>query len=751
MRRFFNITSISFFILSVSAAAFAQTGTIKGRVTYADDIALDNASVQVTKLRKTAFTDLNGDYEIMDLPPGTYTLIVHQEGFSDASKVVTVREGQTVTQDFNLRISALREEVTVSGSGVEQTLVESIESTTSVGITKIAEKASSSIGEVLESETGIAKRSFGPGASRPVIWGFDGDRVLVLDNGVRSGAVGSQSGDHGETIDPLAAERIEVVKGPATLLYSSNAIGGVVNVINSDENTSHDGFRGNVTAVGGTVDSQAALSVGLEYGLKDWLVRGNGSAQRADDYGSPLGKVPNSASRSNTGSLGLGYYGNKSYFSGTYAYDVRRYGVPFAALFEGGDEEEANLLDLPAVDEEIDIRIRQHSLKFHGGFRNLLNSFVTDIKYNVDYNDYRHKEIETAEGIDEVGTVFENKTLNYRSLFEQKRRGKWGGRFGFEGFSRDYEVNGAEQLITGKVDHDSMSVFALEEFDLEPVKLQFGARIENNRYGPENPMLVGRSFTGFSGSAGMNVSLWKGGAFVANYTSAYRSPALEELYNFGPHIGNVTFEIGNQDLTNERTNGITASLRHLTEKLRINAGLFYFRINDFIFLEPQDEDEDGIVDIEDGLPVAMFAQQDAEYFGGEFEFNYHFTPVIGTFLNADFVRATLIESDTPVIRIPPARAKVGLDFNYKNLNVKPEVIFAASQDRVFPLETPTDGYTLLNVAGSYVIAQQHFAHIFTFNAFNLTNELYRNHVSFIKDFAPEVGRGLRVSYSVRFF
>ena len=135
----------------------------------------------------------------------------------------------------------------------------------------------------------------------------------------------------------------------------------------------------------------------------------------------------------------------------------------------------------------------------------------------------------TAEGIDTVGTTFDNKTVSYRSLFEQTKQGKLTGRFGFEGFSRDYEVNGAEQLIQGKVKHNAFSAFGLEELSFERVKFQFGGRIDNNRYDPQNADLRDRGFTGFSGGAGVNISLWNGGAFIANYTHSFRAPALEEL------------------------------------------------------------------------------------------------------------------------------------------------------------------------------------------------------------------------------
>jgi len=705
------------------------------------------------QLKKTVLTDDDGNYSFENIPFGRYTILVHIDGFADATKIVQLSAANSaMTQDFQLQISSLKEQVTVTASGTEQSTFDSFQTVSSVGSTKIAERASTSLGEVLESETGVTKRSFGVGSSRPVIRGFDGDRVLVLQDGVRNGSIGSQSGDHGETADPLSAERIEVVKGPGTLLYGSNAIGGVVNVIGNDENRSHDGFRGFLTGVGGTADRQGGVSGGLEYGYKNWLFRGNVSAQRTGDYNTPIGRVENSASRSNTESFGAGYYGNKFWLNGNYGLDIRRYGIPYAAIFEGGGEEVRSAFGiLPTVDDDIDLRQRRHNFRINGGFRDLNNPFLSGVQYNLDYTDYRHKEIEIADGVAETGTIFDNKTFSYRSLFEQSKYKKLTGRFGFEGFNRDYEVNGAEQLVVGKIRQNAFSVFTLQELGFERVKFQFGGRIENNRYRPENTDYLERDFTGFSGAVGMNVSLWQGGAFIVNYSNSYRAPALEELYNNGPHIGTVTFEIGNQNLRNERANGIDFSLRHQSDRFRITGDVYYYRINDFVFFQYQDEDGDGNVDIEDGLPVARYEQADASYFGAEVSADVTFHKYVGGFLNFDTVRAKLVDIDQNLPRIPPTRLRTGLDFRYKDLSVRPEVLFAADQDKTAPLETRTAGYGIVNVAGSYTIGRQHTAHIFSFNAYNLTDRLYRNHLSFIKELTPEIGRGIRFGYTLRFF
>jgi iron complex outermembrane receptor protein len=693
-------------------------------------------------LKQGVETGEDGAYKLENIPPGRYTILVHMDGFSDVVKTVVLTAGANVTLDFNLNISGVREQVTVTASGTEQSTFDSFQSVNSVNSNVLAQKASTSLGEVLEGETGVAKRSFGSGSARPVIRGFDGDRVLVAQDGVRSGSLGSQSGDHGEPVDTLGAERIEVVKGPATLLYGSNAIGGVVNVISNHEDDAHSGFRGFGTILGGTNNNQFGGSGGAEYGYKSFMVFGNGSYQRTSDYRAPIdGRVPNSAARSFNGLGGAGYYTDKAFFTGTFSYDKRRYGIPFAGLIESG---------FVSNDEEVDLRAKTYNFKANGGFRNV-DSFVSGGKFTINYTKYKHEEIAQEDGVEEVGTVFDNKVFSYRGIFEQKPYQRLTGRFGFEGFARDYQTVGAEQLIAGKVKQNSFSVFGLEELKFGRVSFQFGGRVENNRYRPDNPLLIERDFTGFSGAAGVRVGLWEGGAFVTNFTSSYRAPALEELYNEGPHIGTVTFEIGDPNLKRERANGIDFGVRHQSEKVHLEANIFYYKISDFVFLAFEDEDDDGSVDIEDGLPVARYTQGDSKYFGAEFNLDANLNKFAGFFLNADYVRAKLDSPEFDLPRIPPAKVRIGLDLRYKGLNVRPEGYFVAKQDKLYPLETRTAGYGLFNVGATYTIGKLHSAHIFSVNGYNLFNKQYRNHLSFIKDLAPEIGRGVRFSYTVRFF
>ena len=229
-----------------------------------------------------------------------------------------------------------------------------------------------------------------------------------------------------------------------------------------------------------------------------------------------------------------------------------------------------------------------------------------------------------------------------------------------------------------------------------------------------------------------------------NYSHSYRAPSLDELYNEGPHPGNATFEIGNLDLTRELGNGLDFGLRHSSKRIRAEVNGFFYHINNFVFLAPTGN-------IQDGLIEAVYSQGVSRFTGFEGRLDAELHKNVWLNLGADYVNAKLTDTNTPLPRIPPLRGRVGVEFRYKGLTIKPEALFANAQEHLFPTETGTAGYGLFNVGGSYLIARQHSAHIISFNAFNLGDRLYRNHLSFIKEFAPEIGRGVRVTYTVRFF
>jgi iron complex outermembrane receptor protein len=719
------------FTLLVSGAVLGQTApALRGTVTLGDSgKPIHNVLVTILQLKRTVGTDDNGKYEFPGVPAGTYDVVAHLDRVPDSVSKVTVAVGTDATLDFQIQLSGVTEQVTVTATGSEQAASSSIQSVEVIGSVDLAKKSPVSLGEALDGELGIAKRSFGPGTARPVIRGFDGDRVLVLQDGDRVGGLGFESGDHAEPVNVLTVERIEVVKGPATLLYGSNAIGGVVNTI-SGHDTAHKGFNAFLTGLGSTNSGQAGGSGGFEYGTDKWLVWGNGGGQRSGNYSTPLGEVHNSFSREAGFSTGIGYYVPKGFISVNYSFDKRRYGIP---------------VDPAETDPEVVfLNPRRNSIQFRGGFRDR-NSFIEAATFSAQYNNYRHGEINSL--TNEVNTAFKNNSFVFDGMFDQQKHGRLSGRFGLWGMHRDFAATG-EEALAPPTKQNALAIFGLETFDFERVSLQLGARLENNRYAPEQTgqrgALPSRSFTGFSGAAGIRFATWNGGALVANYSHSYRAPSLDELYNNGPHRGNLAFEIGDPNLNRELGNGLDFGVRHSSKRIHLEANGFYYHIDDFVFLAPT-----GAVD--DDLIVARYTQAKSRYLGTEAHLEAQLHPAVWLNLGADYVNAGLIESGTPLPRIPPLRGRAGLEVRYKGLLLNPEVVIANHQERLFPNETRTAGYAVFGLSGSYLIARQHWAHIISFNAFNLGDRLYRNHLSFIKEFAPEMGRGLRVTYALRFF
>lgn len=774
----------SLFLSFVATDIPAQpTGTIQGIVTNAQGESVHHAVVLLVQTGATVETDHDGRFRFEAVEPGAYDLFADAASFTSQARLVTVAAGETVEVELLVALTPVSDTVTVTARGHHQTTFEAVESVTSLDTFSVSEKMAVSVGEVLDGEPGVAKRSFGPGSSRPIIRGFDGDRVLVVTDGMRTGSLGSQSADHGEPINPADLERLEVLKGPATLLYGSNAIGGVVNAVSRHHEMHkhrHEGIRGQVSGTAGSNNGLAGGSATAEWGTGNWMFWGGGGGQRTGDYSSAAGKVENSKASLSSASAGLGWFAEKGYLSFGYNYRRGRYGIPGASELHSHAEEAATEEDQAGYDEDeehleaIDTAWDYQNARITGGLQDL-EGLIENIRLGFNFGRWHHDELEILPSqIEEVGTHFENRQFTFRADLDQQRSDILTGTFGAWGIVRDYSAQG-EEALSPPVDQRGFALFALEELNFDGFKLQFGGRLEQMRYHPEDPLdglphhshlntqdnrpnpqeswvdtqteigwLPSRTFTAFSGSAGMRLPLWSSGAFVAHFTSSYRPPALEELYNFGPHVGNLAFEIGNPNLHGERSNGFELSLRHVDERISAQANFFFYDIDGFIFPAPTGA-------IEGGLFVIEYDQGNSRFLGSELELTFGLNRNIWLNLGLDIVDATLKETSTPLPRIPPLRGKVGLDLRLENFSLRPEVILADSQTEIFPTETSTAGYGVVNLIASYTIPRQHFVHHLSMNVFNVGDKLYRNHVSLIKDLAPEMGRGIRVGYALKFF
>ncbi len=740
-----------------------EAGAVRGTVTLEENGGpVHGAVILVVGSGAFALTDEQGMFEIDNIPAGSYEILAQREHLTAGRQTVTVEPGGAATVDFVLGLSPVHEDVTVTASvGGTETTFEAFNAVTTLDSFDITRESAGSLGDALRNEPGIASRSFGPGSSRPIIRGFDGDRVLILEDGLRTGDLSSQSGDHGVTIDPNGAERIEIVRGPATLLYGSNAVGGLVNVITPHESyrdSLFDGARAQFGTNVGSANAEAGTTASLQYSQNNVLVWGGGSMRRTDDYNTPAGAVENSASELTNARAGLGWFGDRFFASSGFTLEDGRYGVPFADEFHQAH----GVHGAGTGETEIDIASRRRVGRFDMGLRNLANTVIEGVRVALNVIDWNHDELEVEDGIENIGTRFTNRTYIMRADVDQRQTGRLSGRFGAWTQFRDFEAVGVEALAP-RTDQTSFAAFAYEEIDFRRARLQFGGRVEQNDYrtagrivpdapaddhghahGLEVPDARDRQFLGASASVGLHTDVGAGSAFVANLTHSHRAPALEELYNFGPHVGNLAFEVGNPNLDGETTLGLDVSLRHRADRVRSNVNAYIYSIDNFIFGDRTGE-------VEDNLPVWNFLQSDSRFVGVDARSSVRLGGNAWATLGIGYVDATLTTTGEPLPRIPPLRGTLSLDVPYGGFTLSPQLEFAGRQADVFRDETETNGYSVVNLRASYVWPRQHAAHILSFTGYNLTNELYRNHTSFIKDLAPEMGRGVRVNYSVRFF
>ena len=778
-------------VVAALLAAFSihgvETSAIEGQVLLVQTgEPVAGATVMILETGALTIADRQGEFQFKGVWPGRYHLHAHLEGaLQSVSEAIEVAPGGTPRVRLLLSFSTQKTQITVSATGRPESAFEAFQPTHSLTTLELsrAENIAAGLGEVLGNQvgTGVAQRGFGPGSSRPLIRGFDGDRVLIMADGLRTGSISSSSGDHAETFNPLSFDRLEVVKGPATLLYGSNAMGGVVNAVSSHAGfVSHpDGMQGYIQGSAGTGNALAGGAAGFDYAGGPWRMWGGANGLRSGDYATPLGNVENSRTRSANGYGGFGWFGDRAFFSVGVRANEANYGIPFAGEFHGHhdhDEEGEEHHDGEEEADEhgellrIDLDMRQLAYQVNWGLRDLgpaIDRFVMKLGYAT----YHHDEIEFEGDQRRIGTRFDNGQIVYRGVLEQQKRGPLTGRFGFWGMERDFSAEG-EEALAPPVDQQSFALFALEEVDFERVKLQFGGRLETSRYDPafaerghghhegegeehhvgeededehaeHLPDAIRRRFTGVSAAAGLHAELWRGGALVANYSHSYRAPALEELYNLGPHVGTLIFEVGDPGLRAERGNGIDLSVRQQAERVDGEVNLFYYDFRDFVF--PFATGEEG-----DGLPVVHFVQQDSRFTGAEARLGIGLHQVLRLNLGMDFVDAQATRTRTPLPRIPPLRGRVGIEYHRRGFSIRPELVLANRQSQTFDLETPTAGYAVLDLRASYTIPTRGAIHQLSANVFNIGDQLYRNHSSFIKDLAPEIGRGVRFSYLVRF-
>jgi iron complex outermembrane recepter protein len=628
------------------------------------------------------------------------------------------------------------------------------------------------IGETLARQPGVTATFFGPNASRPILRGFDGERVRILTDGIGSFDVSNTSVDHAVAINPLTADRVEVVRGPAALLFGSGAIGGVVNVTDRriareiPEEFAHIEALGTLGSVADERSISGAVDVPLgttglvahadasyfktgNYRAGGYIFSGALREEAAEEGGEVAeeaearGRVGNTDAKTWEVAGGLSWIGEKGSFGVSVARLESNYGIPGTLELghDHGEDHGEGLSGALAEDDEghshEDIRLDLRQTRIDARAEVPMFGAFEKLAFRFGWADYRHDEIEDT---GEIGTSFFNDALEGRIELVQRERNGWKGASGVQILSRRFEAVGEEAYIPLNLT-DQVGLFTVQSFDLSGFTVEVGGRYENTNV-RSAPLGVRRKFDAFSGSAGVSIPLGEGLRFAASAAYTERAPSGEELFANGAHAATRTFEIGDVDLAKERSFGVEALLRGRGEGWRFELSGFFNRFNNYIFLNPTGLEEDE-------LPVFVYEQAGARYWGFEAEgavtvFETGSTAIDVTAL-VDYVQADILDGGGNAPRIPPLRLIGGLEANGGPVGGRLEIEHVTRQDRVATFETETPAYTLVNASAVWrpFGAENPTAIIASVN--NIFDVDARRHVSFLKEFAPLPGRDFRLT------
>lgn len=643
------------------------------------------------------------------------------------------------------------EEVKVTATPLARNAIEMSQSVSVLSGTALEREVANNIGDTLSRIPGVSNASFGQNIGRPVIRGLQGARIGVFNDNMPAGDVSAVSQDHAVAVEPFLADQIEVLRGPATLLYGSGSIGGVVNIVTHTipMEIPAGGYSGRAMMQGDTAANQKFVAGRFDFGFSQLAVHANAFYRRTDDYkipgsaelipdddhderGEPGGSLENSFLNNDGGAIGASWIGERWRFGLSYTTYDSNYGIPGGQSTHSEEDEgehvtislESNRLDGELVGTDFVAGFEQFKLRFAD-------------------TGYEHTEFEGQE----IGTVFESAATDMRLELRHNPWGNWKGAFGLQYTGRDFSAIG-EEAFAPPSSTTTRAIFWIESIKLGVWQLDLGIRYEDIGVRPHKvvaipfgPQVVpGQSnFNPFSVSVGTVWHMTGSSHLSFNLSRVERAPTDQELLAFGPHIATSTFEVGSPSLGTESNVHIEGSYR--VHEGRFTGALTLYRDNfkDFIFQRDTGETEDG-------FPVRIWSQQDADFIGGEFELRYdmgrHPSGHWQVFGFVDMVRGKFSD-DSNVPRIPPNRIGLGLDWDRRVWTGNVTWIHASSHKDLAGFEIPTPGYDLLNAELSYLLPYGTRAEWeFYLKGHNLLDEDVRNSASFLKDQAPQIGRNL---------
>ncbi len=710
-------------------------GEIEGLVRDAETgQPLAGSRVGLADGQNAAITHGDGSFHLIRISPGLHTILVERLGYASVNVEVEVGESSAFViielEPTPLDLGGLVVTGAVSSRGAE----ESLRPVSVMTGQDLQRRLQGTVAETLASEPGLAATTMGPATARPVIRGMSGDRVLMLEDGNRVGDVSGSGSDHATALNPGSARRIEVVRGPAALLYGSNALGGVINVIRDEVPSAvpHH-VTGSATVQGQSVANALSGNTVIEAPLTSSVpLRFELSGRTSNDLATPIGPLRNTQADTWSASAGSAIVGDWGHVGGAFRAYSNEYGIPGG--FVGGHV------------DGVRVEMERTSSKLRAQLRDPFGPFAS-VELNTVYTWYRHREIEPP-GI--LGTLFKLQTVSGDVL---ARHEEWGpfsaGAMGVRTSFEDFEFGGG--LFTPDSRRYTAAAYLFEEIDLDPIRIETGLRYDWVRADPRaaSPSsTIGeireRTFSAASGSLGVLYQASSAVIFGASVARAFRTPDINELYSEGPHLAAYSFEVGNPSLGTEVGTGVDVFVRLGSERLRAELTGFFNDISGYVYGEETGE----ISRVQ--LPIYQFQGNDARLTGFEAGLEWQVTGPLTLEGTASRVRGSLQETDEPLPLIPPLSGRIALEYDRPLWFARGESVVAARQDRIGDFETETDGYSVFHASAGVRLTVGGRLNVLTLSVENVTDQEYRNHLSRVKEIMPEAGRGVSITYRVVF-
>ena len=684
----------------------------------------------------------------MSFPKNILTLSI----LAVASVSVFAAENEQATTLDTIRIKAHPLEQTSKDFAVADTVVDQ----------KRLAQGAVTIGEALSGETGISSNQFGAGSSRPVIRGQDGPRIKILQNSSENIDVSTLSPDHAVTVDPALAKQVEVIRGPSTLLFGAGTVGGLVNVTDSKLPTAlpEKGYEGNVGLRYNTGSDEKLATAGVTLGLGDQVaLRVEGLKREANDYiapdyvheGEKERRVDNTFAKGQTVNVGLSWIYDRGFTGISYSNRQDQYGLPghsheYESCHLHGlslhcgehdhDEDEHDDHDHDHAHEAgpwIDLKSERYDVRTElddpfAGFKKL--------RAQASYTDYQHDEIEE----DTISTRFKNKGYDGRLELVHNPLGAWEGVIGTQYGQQKLELTGEEAFLAPNTTK-KWSVFALEHAQLNDVHVELAARADQQKIDIDDSSKKDFDGSAFSVSGAAN---WE---FAPNYKLSLvtshqeRLPLAQELYADGGHFATNTYELGNDQLSKEKSNNVELGFHYDDNTFDYHVHVYHNWFDDYIYAQTLDRYKD--------FRLVQYAQDKAKFYGAEAEAGYQISPIYKLSVFGDYVRGKIDNDNAP--RVPAGRlgTKLNADFD-DHWSGSAEYYHVFQQDKIAAYETDSQSYNMLNLGVAYSGNYSNVSDYRVFlNANNLLDDQVYQHASFLSTI-PQVGRNFSVGVNFSF-